>query len=342
MSDRILVIHTSFLGDAILALPFIQELAKVYAGHAIDVITSPRGKDIFAASPYVTRVLVLDKRGEHRSLLKSIKFARALRNEGYGKVYSLHRSFRTALLVWALKIPVSLGFDTSAAAFVYTRKVAYHKNWHEVARNLAFLDETKYEENWKIQPEIISAGFRTLVDEILSGLNIQPGFIAIAPGSVWQTKRYPQEHFLTLIRKFQTNGFTIVLLGGKDEEKTCDWLSDQTDCVTLAGKLPIVAVKELLERAALLITNDSGLTHLGMSAACRVLTIYCSTIPEFGFYPYSPHSAYIGKIDIPCKPCGIHGHKACPEKHFACGYQLMPDDVYTSAEALLRKGNNGN
>ena len=50
-----------------------------------------------------------------------------------------------------------------------------------------------------------------------------------------------------------------------------------------------------------------------------VLTIYCSTVPEFGFYPYNKKSSYISFNDLNCKPCGIHGYEKCPIKSFDCG-----------------------
>ncbi|MDP2366016.1 MAG: lipopolysaccharide heptosyltransferase II, partial [Ignavibacteria bacterium] len=74
----------------------------------------------------------------------------------------------------------------------------------------------------------------------------------------------------------------------------------------------------------------------GMCAAIKVLTIYCSTVPGFGFYPYSKKSSSVSFDDLKCKPCGIHGYQNCPVKTFDCGTKLLPDFIINKAEEMLR------
>ena len=74
----------------------------------------------------------------------------------------------------------------------------------------------------------------------------------------------------------------------------------------------------LLKHSKILISNDSAPTHLGVCADIPVLTLYCSTVPDFGFYPYNNRSRWLSYADLTCKPCGIHGYEACPLKHFQC------------------------
>ena len=72
-----------------------------------------------------------------------------------------------------------------------------------------------------------------------------------------------------------------------------------------------------------------------MAADAKVLTIYCSTVPEFGFYPYNKKSAWIGVEKLECKPCGIHGFKKCPEGHFKCAELLTPKEVIQKMEKMI-------
>jgi heptosyltransferase-2 len=72
-----------------------------------------------------------------------------------------------------------------------------------------------------------------------------------------------------------------------------------------------------------------------MCADIPVLTIYCSTIPQFGFYPYNKKSDYISFDDLICKPCGIHGFSKCPLDTFDCAKLLVPNLVIEKAEKLL-------
>ena len=67
----------------------------------------------------------------------------------------------------------------------------------------------------------------------------------------------------------------------------------------------------------------------------KVLTLYCSTVAEFGFYPYNSKSKYLSFDNLKCKPCGIHGFKECPINTFDCGNKLKPEIVIEEAEKLL-------
>lgn len=337
LSKKILVIHTSFLGDAILALPFLQELQKKYPDAHVDVITAPRAHDIFRASPVTQKIQILDKRNKHKSLLATCRFGKKLREEGYDAVYSLHRSLRTSLLVWASGIKPAYGFSTAAASWIYSNKITYRADEHEVLRLLNFLGSGQYHESWKILPEINSGQYTEIVASFLKEKGITSGFVAIAPGSVWETKRYPVKHFIAITSQLLKKGVQVVLLGGPDEKGVCQQITNATGALNAAALLPLIAVKELLQQSALLVTNDSALTHMGMAANCKTLTIYCSTVPEFGFYPYNTKSASIGKTDLDCKPCGIHGHRTCPKKHFHCGEQLLPESVLEKIYSMLEK-----
>jgi heptosyltransferase-2 len=74
---------------------------------------------------------------------------------------------------------------------------------------------------------------------------------------------------------------------------------------------------------------------MGMCADIPVLTLYCSTSYEFGFYPYNRKSSYLSYDDLFCKPCGIHGYDKCPVRTFDCGYLLKPGIVISKIENML-------
>ena len=57
------------------------------------------------------------------------------------------------------------------------------------------------------------------------------------------------------------------------------------------------------------------------------LCFYCSTIPNFGFYPLSKTSQIIEVENLKCRPCGLHGKKSCPEKHFDCSGKIEIEKI---------------
>jgi heptosyltransferase II len=337
--DRILFIQTAFLGDAILALPSIQKLKELNPDSAIDVLCIPETKEIFSASPSVDNAVVIDKKGEHKSLTKTYKFIKQLKQNGYTRIYSSHRSFRTALIVILLEVRESFGFDNSSLMHVYKILIPYHLNKHEVQRNLDLIGYKYDDETWRIIPKLSSGEF--VIDKVKSFLNqnnLCDGFIAIAPGSVWNTKKYPLEYFEAMTDHFIKNDFKLVYIGGEKDYADCSRLASRFSgkVVDASGQFSITESIELLKSAKLLISNDSAPTHMGMCADIKVITIYCSTVPGFGFYPYNKKSASISFDDLKCKPCGVHGYHQCPIKTFDCGLKLLPEVIIKKAEEMLR------
>jgi heptosyltransferase-2 len=334
---KILIIQTAFPGDAILTLPFIQELKKQKPDYNIDVLCIPSTKEIFEASSAVNSVIQFDKRGKHNSLFAFIKFIRDLRSRNYKIIYSPHRSLRSALIAVGFSAQETYGFDNSALKYAFKKTVHYDPKVHEVRRNLEFLESDFSDDKWRIFPEIkISSETMKKVTDFINEKKLEK-FITIAPGSVWETKKYPIEYFKNIVDYFKQKNYQIVLIGGSQDEILCSEITKdiKENIYITAGRFSFIETIELLKHTELLICNDSAPTHLGMCAGIPVLTIYCSTVPEFGFYPYNQKSDYISFNDLFCKPCGIHGFSSCPLNHFNCAKLLHPGGIIEKAERIL-------
>ncbi|MGD8778234.1 MAG: glycosyltransferase family 9 protein [Ignavibacteria bacterium] len=333
MVQKILVIQTAFLGDAILTLPLIQKLYEKNQKPIIDVLCIPPTEEIFNASPYVNAAIVYDKKNKQKSILDLINLAKFIKRKEYTQIISPHKSFRTSIIIFLSKVKNTTGFNNAALNFVYKKKIKYIKTDHEVKRNLKLID---FENDWKIKPEILVDAKKK--EEILKKIPNpeKKEFIAIAPGSVWKTKEYPLEYFKELIIKFIEHGKYIVLIGSKSELRfESELLGLSNNIHSFIGKLSIIESIYLLTVCKFLMCNDSAPTHMAMCAGIPSATLYCSTVPEFGFYPYNKNSLSISFNDLDCKPCGIHGYNKCPEKTFSCGYKLLPDFVFNEIKSKL-------
>ncbi len=336
--NKILVIQTAFPGDAILTLPMIQQLKIKHSNSAIDVLCIPSTKIIFEASPYVESAIEFDKKGKHKSVFAFLKFAQELKKGNYDAVYSPHRSLRSALLTLQLNVKQTYGFDNSALKFAYSNVVKYNLSDHEVKRNLSLLDETFEDEKWKILPELVSSeSIKIKIDEFIKSSIKTEKIIAVAPSSVWKTKMYPLEYYNKIIKHLINSGYVVLLIGGKDDYQVCEELKSKfsESVFNLTGIFLLTETVELLKHVRLLISNDSAPTHLAMCADIPVLTIYCSTVPGFGFYPYNKKSEIISFEELNCKPCGIHGYNKCPISSFDCGYNLKPDIVIEKINKMI-------
>lgn len=339
---KILVIQTAFPGDAILTLPFIQELKRKNPEYLIDVLCIPATTEIFSASSYVNSVILLDKKGRHKSFISFLKFVKELKSNNYEIIYSPHRSLRSALIVLNLSPKDSYGFDNSSLKFVFKNIIKYDHTAHEVKRNLNLLQDN-YTDKWKIIPDIVIGDESQIKVQKFISENQLKRFITIAPGSVWETKKYPLEYYEKMVDYFINSGYQVVLIGGLSDKNLCDQLAQKNseNLFVTAGDFTFIDTIELLKKSSLLICNDSAPTHLGVCADISVLTIYCSTTPDFGFYPYNSKSDYISYDDLFCKPCGIHGFNKCPLNTFDCANRLSPETVIEKAKILLTYAESG-
>lgn len=336
MQGKILVIQTAFLGDAVLTLPMIQKLKEKYPSAEIDVLCIPQTKELFDHSKSVKEVIPYDKRGDQKSFVSFIRLILLIRRKKYSHIYSPHRSFRSSLIVCLSRAGITVGFDNASISFIYGTRIKYVKEKHEVARNLDLIGFDTNNDNWKILPTVeIDSSLENNTDRITRNFTGKK-IAAIAPGSVWKTKIYPRENYIEVIKYLIKKDYFVVLVGGKDDELLCSGIEKEflESVKSFAGELSIIESVSLLKKCSILISNDSAPTHLGMIANIPTLTIYCSTIPDFGFAPYNDKSNYVSYDDLSCKPCGIHGKNQCPIQTFDCGYKLLPQMVFSSLDKM--------
>src|SRR3990172_8753033 len=337
-NDRILVIQTAFPGDAILTIPMLQKLKEKNTGSQIDVLAIPSTEEIFSASEYVDRVIIIDKKKKHKGIRGLNKFIKTLKKNSYTKIYSPHRSFRSAYITVKLGVKESYGFDNSSLKYAYNHTIKYEPLRHEVQRNLALVGEIVEDNRWKILPEVrTDEEVKNRINNLLLSNKIEDNFITLAPGSVWETKRYPKENYIELIKLLVGRNENVILIGGNEDQQLCDEIvfGFGDNVKNFSGELSITDTIFLLKKTRILITNDSAPTHMGMCADIPVLTIYCSTVPEFGFYPYNTKSRFLSYDELKCKPCGIHGYRQCPVKTFECGNKLSPEDVFREVRKIV-------
>ncbi len=340
--NKVLVIQTAFIGDAILTLPMIQKLKELFSEIELHVLCIPSTAEIFSASNYVDKVFVYDKREKEKSLYSLLKLILKIRSEIYSRIYSPHRSFRTSLIVFFSGVKLTFGFSNSDLKSIYGNLIKYDGSKHEIQRNLDLIGYSYNSENWKIKPELkISPDSVIHLDKIFVNYKTKSKYVVIAPGSVWNTKKYPSEYYLDLIKYLESRKYFVLLIGGENDQLLCEDLAVRfsENVKSVAGKFNLIESISLLLNAEILISNDSAPTHLGMIADIPVLTIYCSTVPSYGFYPYNHKSSFISYDDLSCKPCGIHGYEKCPIGTFECAYKLKPQIVISKIEEMLNGRN---
>ena len=346
--ERILLFHTAFIGDIILMLPLVQETRRRFPKAQISVLAIPAAAEALKNHPAIDDVMMYDKRGADRGLSGLIGIVRKLRERKFDLAIVPHRSIRSALVIRLAGIPRRIGFSTSAGRFLFSDVVHYDPDSHETTRDRALLTPLDAAPASSELPCLYPSREDILtVDNLIAEWSSQKKVdvtqcVAIAPGSVWNTKRWPAESFVALTGLMVKKGFSVVLIGGESDRLLCQEIEQQlgkAPILNAAGLLTILQSAELIRRCKVIVTNDSAPMHMAVAMRTPVVALFGATVPEFGFAPLGEHDVVMETLGLPCRPCSIHGGDVCPIRTFVCMKQITPDSVFKAVEAVLQTSN---
>jgi heptosyltransferase-2 len=322
---KILVIQTAFIGDVVLATSLIENLHQQFPEVKIDILVRKGNESLFQSHPFLNQVLVWDKKNNKYQNWVGLLFK--IRSRQYDVVLNAQRFAATGAWTAFSKAKIKIGFDKNPFSFLFTHAVVHQfseKGQHEIDRNhqlLSSLFVTKV-----AMPKL----YPTASDELAVSSYQQTPYLCIAPASVWFTKQFSIEKWVDLINELPFKG-PIYLIGGPGDKLLCDQILQKINrksVVNLAGRLSFLASAALQKKAVLNYVNDSAPMHFASAVNAPVVAVYCSTLPNFGFGPLSDGSFIVQTNEaLACRPCGIHGKKQCPLKHFDCAKTIKMDQL---------------
>ncbi len=332
---KILLVQTSFLGDTILSTPLIAALKKLHPKAEIWMMTTPLAATLVKRDPLLTGVIPFAKRGSERGLKGLLRQARLLRKMNFNKVYSLHRSSRTSLLLALSQIPERVGFDNAKLAFLYNKTRVRPKNLHDVLRNLALLENGSRKADLPQQLRLFAPEKKELIQALQTEIPDPGSYVLMVPGSAWETKRWSTSGYHKVAKYLTEKDWPVVLLGSSEEVEVCKEVAASLNVINLAGRGGLDSALYLTRHARLMVCNDSMALH--MASACKIPTvaIFCATVPEFGFGPWQNQAIIVEKKDLNCRPCARHGSRQCPNQTRACMDELPATEIIKAIDTLL-------
>lgn len=313
---KILIIQTAFIGDVILATSLIEKLHQHHADASIDFLLRKGNESLLKDHPFLNEVLIWNKKQQKTKNLLSI--LQKIRQQNYDIVINCQRFFSTGMLTAFSKGKEKIGFDKNPWSSFFTKKIKHEianakESKHEVQRNQSLIEQLT-----DTQPAIPKLYPH---DSDFGKIKTNGKYICIAPTSVWFTKQLPAEKWIELIQKLPTQQ-EVYLLGAPSDVEACEQIkivSGHTKIHNLAGKLSLLQSAALMRDAQMNYVNDSAPLHLATAMNAPVTGVFCSTVPSFGFTPLSSVRRVLEtKEKLDCRPCGLHGFKACPKGHFKC------------------------
>lgn len=330
---RILIIHTAFIGDIVLSTPLIKKIKDTYPDADITYVTTPSGEAILKNNPHLNNIIVYDKRGEHKGINGVWQLGKRLRYENFNMVITPHRYLRSSILSWLSRSPIRKGYDIASGSFLFTEKIKYDKTKHEVEKLLSFVapeNKKRYEIELCPGEKEKMKGDNLWKENLLEDKKV----VVLAPGSKWFTKQWPVEYFNKLAASLKKlSNIRLIVVGGKEE---ANLPIEKESVIDMRGKTSLLELADILSRADVVVTNDSSPIHIASAfKKPRIFALFGPTIEKFGFFPWSLNSKVFQIDGLKCRPCGIHGGKSCPEKHFRCMRDILPEKVFNEIKEYL-------
>lgn len=346
---KLLCVRLDAMGDVLMTGPAIRALRESAPERRITLLTSPSGASAARLLPWVDETIVYEApwmkapapRSDPGPDLAMIRRLAAERFDAAAifTVYS-QNPMPAALLCYLAGIPLRLAHCRENPYQLLTDWIVETEPEtrvrHEVRRQLdlaASVGCQTADERMAIRvPERARHRVQNILNEHVSH-DSDCSWVVIHPGSTAPSRRYSPESFAAAARRLVVeHGVRVILTGSEAERPLIEGIQramGEASSLSLAGQLDLAELAALLERAPLLISNNTGPVHLAASVGTPIVDLYALTNPQHT--PWETPSRVLNH-DVPCKYCY---KSVCPEGHHNCLRLVDPDQVVAAAVELL-------
>ena len=268
------------------------------------------------------------------ALKEQLALAKRLKREDYGLALVMPRTWKSTLAPFFAGIPERTGF-AGEARFVLLNDVRFGERvlprMVDRCSALALPAGAKLPPEWPL-PELIVSRQEVEAWREKRGLNSDNRpIVALAPGAVGPSKRWPSGAYAALSRRLIADGLAVWVLGGPDEKPLAAEIVGDTAARDLTGHDLRDAVLALAAASAA-VSNDSGLLHVAAALGTPSVGIFGPTSP-WHWAPLNPLAATIqADIELTCRPC----HKpVCRLGPHRCMTEIGADEVFAATRRAL-------
>ncbi len=341
LRPRILITRADRIGDLVLSTPVFSEIRKKFPKVYLACLTFLENREIVQENPFLDEVILYDKKGPEAGGAGNLQFARQLSKKRFDVVIHLHSTHRMHWAGWLAGIPARVGWDRKSS-WALTHSLPEKKREgkkHEAEYNFELLAPLGISAPEKIETYFpLNERARASLEELLRRSGIPPDepWIVLAPGASCSSKRWPAERFGLLADQLSSRfGARIFAIGSLQDRPLVRGLQARASAPVydLSGRLSLAMTGVLLQRARLLISNDSGPGHIASAVGTPVVSIFGRNQPGLSpgrWRPLGGNSRVIWK-NVGCDPCLAHN---C-EIHFLCLDVISVEDVMKEAEQLV-------
>jgi heptosyltransferase II len=345
---KILIRGTNWVGDAVMSIPAMREIRRLFPDARISLLVRPWVRDVYGAADFLDEILEYDKEGMHRGLTGFRRLIADLKSRRFDLAILLQNAFEAALIARCAGIPRRIGYARDGRSFLLTDACPIDpavRRMHQVYYYLDLLSvlglplRTRRENKERMPP--IAMGFldsdRRTAIEILHAHGIEETdvIVGINPGAFYgEAKRWFADRYAEVADALAGQyGARIVLFGSPTDRACAEEVAAHMKhpSAILAGQTTLGQLMGLLKSCTLLITNDSGPMHLAAALDVPQLALFGST-SEIATGPLSRRAVVI-KHQVDCNPCFL---RKCPTD-FRCMKGISVQEVVAAAQIILEK-----
>jgi heptosyltransferase-2 len=338
---KILVRGTNWIGDAVMTIPALRELRRIFPDSHIALHTRAWAEGIFRDADFLDEIIAYENKGFATVFTQGTLLAR----EGFDLGVIFPNSFESALQMKLGRVRRRFGYATDSRTILLSDAVEvpeWKASRHEVSYYLNLVAEVEKrmlstETVGRDEPSTrlpVSIERRERIGRFLKAAGLDPNgkIVGLGVGSTnSRAKRWLPESYAKLSDNLQESGVQVVLLGSNDERDVADTIAGlaRSQPVILAGKTDLSEATALLSELDLLISNDMGLAHIAAAVGTKTLTIFGPTNPVTTA-PLSPNASII-REPVECSPCML---RDCPIDH-RCMTRISVERVFQLAQKAL-------
>ena len=307
---KILIELPTWLGDAAMTTPAIENILKHFNGAEISLVGSFVSTELLRHHPKVTEVNILDKK-----YLSLLKLAKSL-----GKFDNFF-SFRGSIRSKIFKL-----FVSSNHKYQFNKNI--YKNLHQVDKYNNFINDS-LKVNFKPGKLLISHAIKLSIKKTTPIVGINPG------ATYGDAKRWYPEKFAEVAIGL-SDEFEILIFGGPGEVDIARDIEkyliakNVLNYKNLSGKTSISELVEHISKLDLFITGDSGPMHIAASFEIPTISIFGPTRDE-ETSQWKNKKSKIVKKNLPCQPCM---QRKCPLVHHNCMKMIDAKDIINLIETI--------
>ena len=283
---KIAIVKLSALGDIVHAMIVLQFIKKYNQKIEIDWVVEESYKELLQFNTDINKINIvnLKKAKKKKSIYLLLNELKKVREFGpYDLVIDLQGLIKSALISRLIRSPLTIGFDRSSirermASFFYNKTYKYEYKSNVIERNLAIV-------NFALGLSFSYQDIQNKIPFLYSNFNYSSNKLStikknilLIPGASFQSKRYPVDKFVELVKLLDAN--FLIISGDSEEEDLANQIQAQSTNVAVLERLNINSVISLISQIDLVIGSDTGPTHMAWALSIPSITLFGPTPGE--------------------------------------------------------------